>query len=88
MIPLRQVSILRLTYLVPVVLIQLTLVDNPGVTVAQLNLPVQMNITAPPPQIPSPNFNVGRTTQPPANYAKHRRHTIRRYETQRGPVNQ
>jgi hypothetical protein len=77
MIPLWDVSIMRQTYLVFVAFLLLLLVDNSSATLAQnLNLQTQMNQMAPPPQLPSPNLSVGRSSQPNTVHSRSGRHTL------------
>jgi hypothetical protein len=83
MIPPWDESIMRRNYFALVAFLQLIIVDNSGAAMAQLNLQTQMNQMAPTPQIPPPNFNVGRSSQPSTAHAQHKVH---RQKTQQAPA--
>jgi hypothetical protein len=74
-------------YFVLVAFLQLIIVDNSGTAMAQnfneQNLQTQLNQMAPAPQIPPPNFNVGRSSQPSTAHAQH---SVHRQKTQQAPA--
>jgi hypothetical protein len=79
---------MRRNYFVLVAFLQLIIVNCSGAAMAQnfnqQNLQTQLN-QGPSPQIPPPNFNVGRSSQPGTARAQHRGHT---HKKQQGPAGQ
>ena len=88
MIPPWDVSIRRRNYFALVAFLQLIIVDNSGAAMAQnfneQNLQTQLNQMAPAPQIPPPNFNVGRSSQPSTAHAQHRVHRQKKLQAPAG----
>lgn len=88
MIPPWDVSIMRRNYFALVAFLQLLSVGGSGAAMAQnfneQNLQTQLNQMAPAPQIPPPDFNIGRSSQPSTAHAQHRVH---RHKTQQSPAN-
>jgi hypothetical protein len=82
MIPPWDESIRRWNYFVFVAFMQLIIVDNSGAAMVQnfneQNLQAQLNQITPAPQIPPPNFNVGRSSSPGMASVQHRRHAHNR----------
>jgi hypothetical protein len=75
----KDVSILRQTYLLSVVFIQLSLVGDLRAAMAQgLNPQTQIDITAPPAPMPSPDLSVGRPSQQNTRRPAQAHHTARR----------
>ena len=76
---------MRRTYLVPVAFLQLLLVSGPDAALAQnfneLNTQQQLQQIMPPPQVQTPDFNVGRTNQPNAARAARTAHKAHKKRT-------
>jgi hypothetical protein len=77
---------MRRNYFVLVAFLQLIIVGNSGAAMAQnfnmQNIQTQLN-QGPSQQIPPPNFNVGRSSQPSTAHAQHRVH---RQKKQQAPA--
>jgi hypothetical protein len=75
------VSTMRQTYLVLVVFLQLLLANNPGTALAQnfneLNRQEQLQQLMPSPQVQTPNFNAGRSSQTNTARTTHAPHKAR-----------
>jgi hypothetical protein len=87
MTPPWDASIVRRNYFALVAFLQLIIVDNSGAPIAQnfnnQNLQTQLN-QGPSQQIPPPNFNVGRSSQPGTARVQHRGHTNKRQQSPAG----
>jgi hypothetical protein len=87
MMPPWDVSIRRRNYFALVAFLQLIIVDNFSAAMAQnfneQNLQTQLN-QGPSPQIPPPNFNVGRSSQPSTARAQHKAHTHKKQQSPAG----
>jgi hypothetical protein len=90
MIPPLSVSILRLTYFLSVVFLQLMLVDNSTIAMAQnfnlQNLQQQLNERSST-QIPLPDLRVGRSSQSNIRGSVHSRRAIHQHKAQEGSAN-
>jgi hypothetical protein len=79
---------MRRNYFVLVAFLQLIIVNNSGAAMAQnfnmQNIQTQMD-QGPRQQIPPPNFNVGRSSQPGTARAQHAGHA---HKKQQGPAGQ
>jgi hypothetical protein len=87
MIPPWDVSITQRNYFALVVFLQLIIVVGSGAAMAQnfnmQNLQTQLN-QGPSPQIPPPNFNVGRSSQPSTARTQHKAHTHKKQQSPAG----